>query len=860
MTAIREIIESEKYKDVLFVLMWVLSFKDKKSKIEYLSNLYNDFITSECDLNEGQDNAIFFVRSLAREDYSILFSSIISSCNSYPSVRIETFRNKKIEFNADAASFLYDHEDLLDKIQVNDPIDRQCAFLLLISFGFKLEKYAKKKPAALVCFSDMQPIEALFSIYFKSKGVPTVTIQHGLYVEYLEYKTINVLNYLSHNSDYFLSWGEQTAGLIKEYHPDTNVVICGKPKIHSRKHPLDHNKPYILVILDQNIFKTENFNLIRISFDLSEEKGLDIFFRFHPGINGKIKEDYLVTFPRIKERHELDGAELIIGHTSSLLFEALEINKKVLQYKTDIPTINLPKELQFIDYTSLKRSIDNYKVSNYSNVFFDCTGDKAIKNYQCFFEWLVTGKTNRIPKRFHKSSKAFKKRPTWVCEMENKFYSRSQKLGSIIIPCLTSDLDSLFFMLNAWADERLSPRVLDGEKPHLLILFNRDNEYVKNKAESFWRDIPRLSLYFSGISVKSAGLNAASDLYVKERPKSKVGKFGNTAGPNFLFQHAMNFAHRWPGYTLLVEVDCLPLKKDWLTSLEQVIKRASGAWVIGSMYIGTFRINNPIMRHLNGNALYNVGDPNFINFLNNVWMPRLIQYADVNPNVAYDLWWEIENSNACTKYIDEKGGWNTLKKYSSFFYNDPFVLNLLESDDLSMLIAKYDRHFSSLHKEIIMVHSKHIKEKLELFLTSSNGNFLDYLSGNVEKRVEPVVAEQKDLLVQLNLNALNAHASVETEMVRKANGTLPDLPKELSFDMILKLLSSESITKDLARFLIVSLTTKLICSDSPREDIAMKLDKNVMDSLRRAISVSNKAPLKALTVKVFQRYGINLNL
>lgn len=240
-------------------------------------------------------------------------------------------------------------------------------------------------------------------------------------------------------------------------------------------------------------------------------------------------------------------------------------------------------------------------------------------------------------------------------------------------------------------------------------MFNRIDPDTRNKVMEMWRAHPRLSLCFDELLVESADLIGERDLYVKNRSKEVKGEFGNIAGPNFLFQSTMNFAARFGGYVFQMEVDCFPLTANWLEALDGVIARAAGAWVIGTMYHGDFRVNNPIRMHLNGNALYRTGDPKFIEFLNEIWIPRLLGLASELPNLAYDCWWALEVDRSNTADRADDSSWTLTRRYNSFFYNDPFIVNLLKSDPLEKRFSETYLFYQSVGKTPIFLHHADVK-------------------------------------------------------------------------------------------------------------------------------------------------------
>ena len=721
MTGIREIIERHDYHEALAFLTWVLSFKSEKDKQAHLKTMYHQFLSTDRALPEAKDGDVLFLRSLGREDYALLFGAIAASCDHPRKVMVNTFATRSVEKNDKALKFLTNHIDLIDKIRVRDPIDRQCAFLQLMTFGIVLEQYADARLDALVCFSDMQPIENLFARYFRSKAVPTVTCQHGLYIDYGEYKTINCINYLHQPSDHFLAWGEDTASIIRAYHPEANLHLCGKPVFHRGKvAPTGDTGKKIQIILDQPIFNAQNVEMIKIVKEYASASGHMVSVRYHPGIH---RATFLQAVEALDESTDFMSADIVVGHTSSLLLEALVLGKKVIQFKSQIPAVDLPQHLQFRDRASLAKALEADHDPSLSQNYFSLIGEKSRAAYREFFQSLFAGTAVERAGSYEPPARAVKTH-RWFHTLTADFFfdptvsqpqgtapspaaSRTpddgSSLSTIVMPCLLSDIPGIKKTFEHWCHPAFAPSTT-GRKVKLIVVFNTINDLAAKELEKAWQDRPRLTLFFSELIIRSADLSGDRDLYVKGRSSVSQGAFGNIAGPNFLFHQAMEHASEHGGFAFQMELDCVPLASGWIDELDRVVARSSGCWVIGAFYNGDFGIYNPVRFHVNGNALYNVGDPEFMGFLREKWMPRLIALSGDYPNLAYDCWWAIEGHRADTRDITSSSAWNLTRSYASFFHPDPYILNYLKSDPLGARFSEHYRFFEKLGKRPVFLH------------------------------------------------------------------------------------------------------------------------------------------------------------
>ena len=168
----------------------------------------------------------------------------------------------------------------------------------------------------------MQVIDNIITQIENFNGVNTCTMQHGLYVDYKEFRTINKANYICSPSQNFLAWGENTKELIKRYHPNKNVFVCGKPTYTAKNWAIPDErlvqpntvKMKCLIVCDQEIFKAENIKIISIATQLFKVEKL---YTNTPQNNRK---EELNLFNIDDQLLEL-GCDFILRHSSTLLYK-----------------------------------------------------------------------------------------------------------------------------------------------------------------------------------------------------------------------------------------------------------------------------------------------------------------------------------------------------------------------------------------------------------------------------------------------------------------------------------------------------------------------------------------------------------
>lgn len=240
----------------------------------------------------------------------------------------------------------------------------------------------------IVSFSDMQTIDNIILQLENLRGVTTCTLQHGLYVDYEEFKTINSVNYICSVASNFLAWGLNTASLINKYHDNKQIYICGKPGPLSRHHSHDELKnqkqvkvvrAIAVIVCDQELFRDINFSMISIAIQLWGRSNVHI--RNHPQNK---RSEYLSKFKLDDICLKLKDYTFVIGHSSSLIYESIEERLNVCQYMSAAKKIMLPHPLQFRNKEELMIACDHSPkiCSTLKKNFISCSGPESLGRYQ----------------------------------------------------------------------------------------------------------------------------------------------------------------------------------------------------------------------------------------------------------------------------------------------------------------------------------------------------------------------------------------------------------------------------------------------------------------------------------------------
>ncbi len=197
-----------------------------------------------------------------------------------------------------------------------------------------------------------------------------------------------------------------------------------------------------------------------------------------------------------------------------------------------------------------------------------------------------------------------------------------------------------------------------GGAPTPVLLVGGEPADVVGPARAAWaralgRDIPLAgsptALRLAGGDTTAEGpdgdlvldLPAADDRYVRDALRVAPWRsLGLKSGPNLQWVAALaGMARRGAvGWLLLLEPDAVPVGPDVADRAAASVAGHPEAWVIGGLPHPTLlrRLDPDLHDHLNGVALYRVGDADFRAFLDGIWVPSLLRALQDAPHLAYD--------------------------------------------------------------------------------------------------------------------------------------------------------------------------------------------------------------------------------
>ncbi|QGW75241.1 hypothetical protein GPJ81_00650 [Pseudomonas alkylphenolica] len=339
------------------------------------------------------DPKYYFVKSLKRGDYDLLFHSISDQCE-HPKASFDITEGKgRLSIAQIFRCFLL--LPLLLKVRRNDWVHWLFMYLSLVKLYGAIRSIPSNKDVNVVVFADMQPLDNLLVQQANRNNQRTTTLQHGLYVDYgkADEKNVNIVNYLNAEADHFLAWGENTAGLIKRYHPEVKTFLCGKPTLVAPGRL--QAEGYFTVIFDQNIFFKHNVELLKIAYAVADQLQLKVNIRLHP--NNKI--EWVKTDPhKTLVNEDLNSSAFVVGHTSSLIYECMRIGIPAFRYKTDVPALDMSDCIVFSSAMKLLELVESSldAPEKLADGYIKDIGSSAERNYRLYFDEKLQPSTTDV--------------------------------------------------------------------------------------------------------------------------------------------------------------------------------------------------------------------------------------------------------------------------------------------------------------------------------------------------------------------------------------------------------------------------------------------------------------------------------
>ena len=236
-----------------------------------------------------------------------------------------------------------------------------------------------------------------------------------------------------------------------------------------------------------------------------------------------------------------------------------------------------------------------------------------------------------------------------ICTRESELYDQRvfdylplrsflerRHLSAIFVPFVRSDVPKIFERLRVWGAADFAPYASGSDAPvvELHFAFNQgfDPKIERDIEGAFQR--ANLDRFFAGVFSHYSKLSGLRDLYTRKF-EGPCGPEGYMAGPNNQFFDIIRKFSKGMSHIAVIEADVAPLGGGWLRAIERIVETSERFWICGSHYRGVGAVQ--ALWHINGNAIYHVGDEEFQDFFENKFLPYFYERVKAVPSLCYDI-------------------------------------------------------------------------------------------------------------------------------------------------------------------------------------------------------------------------------
>lgn len=280
----------------------------------------------------------------------------------------------------------------------------------------------------------------------------------------------------------------------------------------------------------------------------------------------------------------------------------------------------------------------------------------------------------------------------------------ARMLSAVAVPLTSFEEPALVENLARWNEPGLVPRFPSDAAPTtalVVVLNGKRQPAFEDRIRAIFDGLEHVAASFSSLDFQYCELDASEDYYERDYTQS-VGPAGYKAGPNAQFFRTMELLRPYGGYAFQMETDCYPVRPGWLTELERVVAAQDPFWVMGSIYRGVGTLDREYRHHINGNAVYAVGDDEFHTFLSEVWRPVLRAAVEARPVMAYDCVLPVH-------FAEDGHGWNQHQRHAHRFRYTDYIQNHAGRAELERGEGKDLRSIRAASPQTYVVHGRHLR-------------------------------------------------------------------------------------------------------------------------------------------------------
>lgn len=299
-------------------------------------------------------------------------------------------------------------------------------------------------------------------------------------------------------------------------------------------------------------------------------------------------------------------------------------------------------------------------------------------------------------------------------------FIRPRCLGAVVVPTTTRELARVMANLAAWDRPRLAPStgaIASERRPDLIVVFSgEEDDRIRQQIVGAFGETQNVRRAFASVQVRFIGLSRQIDYYERDYTRT-VGGRGFKSGPNEQFFETMELMAGVHDFIFYMETDCVPLRQGWLDRVRALAEGDPESWVIGGLYRGDEPIDDRFFLHLNGNALYRVGDPAFMEFIRRWWRPTLYEHLESSDKrMAYDCMLSHVLSDA--RPSQRNSAWQLFQSLGHRLRASGVIQNISGAADRACDPAETVRRLLVEHDETYLVHGASFVDALHAAIES----------------------------------------------------------------------------------------------------------------------------------------------
>lgn len=278
--------EGVHFNRVLAVRIWSIGNNISRLSLKAYSLFLLAIDISKINLPRGEQNILStFGRYYKRNDHLELYKNVLSKLDGKASYNNTLDWNYKLTFHPKIIFKVY--KFIRKNLSGTFLSFKQKLELAILTVHYcnileEIKKINLDKVEKYLCQCSVLDLENLFTQYMKLRGIPTYSLQEGMYFIFRKNPPIDSVQYENFETDNLLCWGQYSIDEDYSYGiPIENLKLAGYPK-KVVLYPLKTDNKYhkCMVLLARDSYRKTNNLLLNILASLSSE--YDFCLKLHP--------------------------------------------------------------------------------------------------------------------------------------------------------------------------------------------------------------------------------------------------------------------------------------------------------------------------------------------------------------------------------------------------------------------------------------------------------------------------------------------------------------------------------------------------------------------------------------------------